>query len=133
MALKSYRDLLVWQKAMELVVSVYRLTTNLPPEEIFGLANQARRASVSIPSNIAEGYGRKGRGEYLHHLSISSGSLAELETQIIIMTRLEFITREQAKETWDLIQDVAKLQNKLIASLGSKHQPPKIQTLNPEP
>src|ERR1700687_5955116 len=78
--IKSYRDLETWQEAMNLVEKVYEITKSLPSEELYGLKSQIRRCSVSIPSNIAEGHGRKGSGEYLHHLSIAKGSLAELET-----------------------------------------------------
>jgi four helix bundle protein len=77
---KSYRELLVWQKAMELTVLVYRLTEGFPKREIYGLAAQIRRAGVSVPSNIAEGYGRGSRREYIQFLSIAQGSLKELET-----------------------------------------------------
>jgi len=94
--LKSYRELLVWQKAIELTVLVYRLTEVFPKREVYGLAAQLRRAAVSIPSNIAEGYGRGSRKEYLQFLSIAQGSLKELETQIILAQRLTYSTQSQA-------------------------------------
>lgn len=86
--LKSYRELLVWQKAIELTLLVYRLTEEFPKREIYGLAVQIRRAGVSVPSNIAGGYGRGGRREYIQFLSIAQGSLKELETQAILAQRL---------------------------------------------
>ncbi|HEY3319507.1 MAG TPA: four helix bundle protein [Planctomycetota bacterium] len=98
MALQSYRDLLVWQKAMDLVVSIYTLSRSFPNDERFGLTSQIRRASISVPSNIAEGYGRSHRGEYLHHLSIARGSLMEVETDLLAAVRLAFVTREQSSE-----------------------------------
>lgn len=123
MPLKTYRDLAVWQKAMDLVVTVYELSRRLPSEERFGLASQMQRPSVSVPANIAEGYGRVHRGDYLHHLSIARGSPAELETHVTIAVRLNFITREQAMEGWNLCQEVGKMLNKLIQSLEDKRRP----------
>ena len=115
--LKSYRDLVVWQKAMDLVVEIYKLTKKLPREERFGLTSQMRDAVVSIPSNIAEGYCRRRRGEYLHFLGIASGSLGELETQMIACGRLNFLTREDATTAWPLSQDVSRLLSSLMESL----------------
>ncbi|GAB4457859.1 MAG: four helix bundle protein [Anaerolineae bacterium] len=117
MTLKTYRELTVWQKAMDLVEAVYRLTQDFPAEEKFGLTSQLRRAAVSIPANIAEGYGRTHRGDYLRHLSIAKGSLLEVETHLIISVRLKFATREKAAESWRLSQQVGKMLSKLIASL----------------
>ena len=82
MRIKSYRDLLVWQKAIEIVVTSYRVAGELPKSELYGLTAQMQRAAVAIPANIAEGHGREHLGDYLHHLSIASGSLTELETHI---------------------------------------------------
>ena len=87
----SYRDLVVWQKSMDLVESSYRLVKLLPREEIYGLSSQIRRAAVSVLSNIAEGYGRKSRNSYAHFLSISQGSLKELETHLLLCQRLQFV------------------------------------------
>jgi len=95
--LQSYRDLMVWQKAIELAVLAYRLTEGFPRREIYGLASQMRRAGVSVPSNIAEGYGRASRREYLQFLSIAQGSLKELETQTILAEKLAFATSSQAR------------------------------------
>ncbi len=86
--IKGYRDLKVWQKAMELVVESYRLTKLLPRSELFGLVSQIQRAAVSIPANIAEGHGREHLGDYLRSLSIANGSLMELETHLLLIQRL---------------------------------------------
>ncbi|MFA5191548.1 MAG: four helix bundle protein [Verrucomicrobiia bacterium] len=117
MALKGYRDLQVWQKAIELVESVYKLTKTFPAEERFGLASQLQRAAVSIPANIAEGYGRSHLGDYLHHLSIGRGSLAELETHLVIAVRLKILSREDTLDAWNLSQRVGQMLTKLIQSL----------------
>ncbi len=115
--LKSYQELKVWKKSIDLVVEVYRLTKKYPPDERFGLTQQSRRASVSVPSNIAEGYGRRDRGDYLRHLSIANGSLKEVETQIVIAGRLKFVTKADVKECWSLLQQVGRMLAALIASL----------------
>lgn len=120
MTLQSYRDLEVWQKSMDLVEEIYLLTKLLPKIELFGLTSQMRRAAVSIPSNIAEGYGRIHRKEYINHLSIAQGSLQEAETQLQITVRLQYLDREQVKKAWNLMQDVGKMLRRLIASLSPK-------------
>ena len=108
---------------MDLVVMVYEISKGLPSQERYGLASQMQRAAVSVPANIAEGYGRIHRGDYLHHLSIARGSLAELETHVAIAVRLNFLTRERAMEGWSLCQEVGKMLNKLIESLEDKAKP----------
>lgn len=118
--LKSYRELLVWQKAMELVVLVYRLTETFPKREVYGLAAQLRRAGVSVPSNIAEGYGRGSRREYLQFLSIAQGSLKELETQVLIAERLTFATAAQASRLLSEAEAIGKMLGSLIRSLKAK-------------
>ncbi len=115
--IRSYRDLHVWQRAVELVEEIYRISTGFPPDERFGLTAQIRRAAVSIPSNIAEGYGRRRRAQYLHHLDIANGSLKEVETQLIIAGKLGFIHKEQAQQAWSLLQDTGKMLTGLIRSL----------------
>jgi len=91
----SFKDLIVWQKSYELVLEIYKTTGNFPKSEIYGLSQQMRRAAVSIPSNIAEGYGRKHKTEYNQFLSISYGSLLELETQFLLATDLNYISKNQ--------------------------------------
>ena len=115
--LHSYQDLKVWKKAIDMVVEVYRLTSQYPADERFGLTQQSRRASVSVPSNIAEEYGRRDRGDYLRHLSFANGSLKELETQIVIAGKLKYVSKQDAKSSWSLIQEVGRMLAALIASL----------------
>ena len=93
--IKSYQDLIAWQKAISLVTDVYALTADFPGHEIYGLTSQLRRASVSIPSNIAEGHGRATKGEFLQFLGHARGSLCEVQTQIFIARGLTYITLEQ--------------------------------------
>ncbi len=90
MKVRRYQDLIVWQKAMDLVEKVYEITRHYPREELYGLTAQSRKAAVSIPSNIAEGQGRSTTPDFLRHLSIAYGSLLELETQILIARRLKY-------------------------------------------
>jgi four helix bundle protein len=115
-AIQSHRDLLVWQKSMDLVVAIYRITQKLPSHEQFGLISQLRRAAVSIPSNIAEGYGRHSSGSYKQFLSISRGSLLELETQIELCVRLGYLTQP---DTVDISMAITEL-SKMLTSLISK-------------
>ena len=91
MTVKRYTDLVAWQKAMDLVEQIYRITKSFPKEELYGLSSQLRRAAISVPSNIAEGHCRNGRREFVHHLSIALGSLGEMETQIILASRLGYM------------------------------------------
>jgi four helix bundle protein len=109
MEVKSYRDLEVWRKSMSLVEEIYRLSSGLPRIEEFGLKIQMRRAAVSIPSNIAEGHSRRHSREFLQHLSISSGSLAELETQFDLAVRLNLIPASEAEEATRLCQEIGKM------------------------
>jgi len=94
--IKSFHDLIVWQKAMDLVEANYKVTKSFPKEELYGLTNQIRRALDSIPSNIAEGQGRDSTKEFIHHLSIAYGSLYEVETQLLIAQRLNYISQQDA-------------------------------------
>ena len=96
MAAAHYQELIAWQKAMDLVEVVYRVTRQFPPEERYGLTNQLRRSAVSIPSNIAEGQGRGVGAEFAHHLRIANGSRQEVETQILIAQRLRYIDGKEA-------------------------------------
>lgn len=102
---------------MKLVDLVYDLLLHFPADERFAMSQQMRRAASSIPANIAEGYGRKHRAEYLHHLSYSFGSLCELETFLIISSRRKYATKDELKPIWSQAQVVGKMLNKLIASL----------------
>jgi four helix bundle protein len=109
--------LIVWQKAMDLVEAVYRATTGFPKEEVFGLRAQVRKAVVSIPSNIAEGEGRRTTADFLRFLSIAHGSLREVETQVLIAERLGYIDAETRRGVMDSAAEVGRLINGLIRSL----------------
>lgn len=114
---KSYQDLIVWQKSMDLVERVYRMTTVFPRDEVYGLSSQIRRAAVSIPSNIAEGQARKSTAEFLHFLSIAQGSRAEVETQTLIAQRLGYVTPNQIKEILSLLEEISRMLNTLRSKL----------------
>jgi len=112
---QHYRDLLVWQKAIELVTDIYRVTRGFPKDELYGLTSQIRRAAVSIPSNIAEGQGRLTRGEFRQFLGQARGSYAELETQLIIARNLGYLS--QPGNLIEQLAEVGRLLNGLLSSL----------------
>ena len=114
---QSYQDLVVWNKAMELVLEIYRLTQDFPKEEIFGLMSQLRRSAVSIPSNIAEGQGRLSRGEFRVFLGNARGSLSELETQILISRKLDYLKESDAVGLMEMVSEIGRILNGLIASM----------------
>ncbi len=113
---KCYKDLKVWQKAMDLVIESYRLTKLLPKSETYGLASQTQRAAVSIPANIAEGHGREHLGDYLRHLSIARGSWMKLETLLLIMTR-PYIPIDEVKGTFEMVRELDRMLSGLAKSL----------------
>ena len=119
----SFKDLLVWQKAIDLTARIYALTANFPKAEVFGLSSQLQRAAVSIASNIAEGHARGSTKEYLRFISIASGSLAEVETQLIIANKLQFINQETLGELLEKTGEIGRmlrgLQKSLKANLPS--------------
>jgi four helix bundle protein len=117
MAISSYRDLIAWQKAMDLVVTVYQATEPYPNREMFGLTNQSRRAAVSVPSNIAEGQGRGSTKDYVHFLRIARGSLQELETQLILAQRLGFLPDSHLESLLAQSDEVSRIISGLIRSL----------------
>ncbi|HTS89038.1 MAG TPA: four helix bundle protein [Gemmatimonadales bacterium] len=114
---RGHYPLLVWRKAMDLAESTYAVTLRLPQHETYGLASQLRRAAASIPSNIAEGYGRSSRKDYLRHLGIANGSLLELETQIILAERVAYLTEQKAKVILGLSSEVGKMLARMVAGL----------------
>lgn len=124
-SVKSYRDLIVWKKSVDLVELVYNITGRFPSNERFGLMSQMQRSAVSIPSNIAEGWGRKSTRSYIHFLSIASGSLAELMTQVEISSRLGFCRKEEKGEIDNQGSEISKmlfvLIQKLERNLNTKH------------
>lgn len=115
--MKDYRELIVWQRSMDLVEQVYRLAKYLPKEEVYGLSDQMRCAAVSIPSNIAEGNGRSAEKEYIHFLNIARGSKHELETQLLICVRLNYLQEEDVSPTMALCEQIGRMLNSLIKSL----------------
>ncbi len=117
---RDYRDLIVWQKAMDLVEAIYRATGTFPRDEIYGLISQLRRAAVSIPSNIAEGNGRNTTRDYLNFLGMAYGSVKEVETQVLIAERLRYIDSDQAGQLVAITEEVARLISGLTNSLKQK-------------
>ena len=110
---ESYRDLKVWQRAIQMTLAIYGLTTGFPKEEMFGLTSQIRRAAVSVASNIAEGYGRGSKGEYKQFLAMARGSNLEVQTQLFLATELSYGHSVQLKTT----DDLSKILNSLLAKL----------------
>lgn len=118
--IKSYKDLIVWQKAIELVTDVYILTATFPAEEKFGITSQLNRAVVSVPTNIAEGWGRESSKNYIQFLKISRGSLMEVETLLLISKNLKFITDDKYNLYCNKIEEIAKILQGLIKSIKQK-------------
>jgi four helix bundle protein len=114
---RSYKDLVAWEKAMDLVTATYRSTARFPKEEQFGLTSQLRRAAVSIPSNIAEGQGRLSEKEFRYFLGQARGSLMEVETQLQIAKNLGYMEAEQTKELLESCAEVGRILNGLMASI----------------
>ncbi|MFO0889272.1 MAG: four helix bundle protein [Isosphaeraceae bacterium] len=120
MTVRQYQDLIVWQKAMDLVARVYEVSESFPRREMFGLTNQLRRAAVSVPSNIAEGQGRHSTRDFLRHLSIARGSLQEVETQILIAARLNYLTETAIAELLERTAEASRLMSGLSTSLSRR-------------
>jgi four helix bundle protein len=123
MSVRHYSDLIAWQKAMDLVVLVYRATERFPSIERFGLSNQLRRAAVSVPSNIAEGQGRHATRDFLRYLAIAYGSLQEVETQLVIAFRLVYLEEASRPGLFDQTREVARLINGLRRALSREDLP----------
>ena len=126
----SYKDLIVWQKAMDLVVEIYRICKFLPKEENYGLSDQMRRSVVSIASNIAEGQARDSKKDFIRFLSIAQGSKAELETQIEICRRLKYIPDNELQKSENLASETGKMLRNLIRKL---QEPSSFPTNNYQP
>ncbi len=120
MAGKNYRDLIAWEKAFEFTLAVYRETADFPAEEKYGITAQLRKSCVSIPSNIAEGEGRKSSGEFRHFIFIALGSLKEAETQILICRELNYLKPDKATGLMAMAAEVGRLLNGLAKSLSTK-------------
>ena len=121
--METHKDLRVWQQSIEMVTSIYLMTQSFPKEETFGLVSQLRRASVSVPSNIAEGYARGTDKEKLHFLRISSGSMSEVETQLLLSLNLGYIDQEKYNELSEIETSVWKQLNSLISSIKKRLTP----------
>lgn len=119
----SYKDLVVWQQAMDLVELIYQASGRWPQSERYGLVAQVRRAAVSVVSNVAEGQGRNSRGEFLQFLGNAKGSLLETETQILLAQRLKYLNDEEAREILDKIERVSRLLYGLMQSLKKSEKP----------
>jgi len=120
MKVNTFRDLLAWQKAMELVVAIYEVSHAFPQTEVFGLTGQIRRAAVSVPSNLAEGFGRRSRTDYARYILMAAGSLYEVQTQLEIALRLKYLTAESHARLFNLSREVeylmSRLREKMLAS-----------------
>ncbi len=119
-SIKSYKDLIIWQKSIDLAVEVYKLSAKFPKEEIYGMTSQIRRAVSSISLNIAEGYGRNTTKNYINSLYIAQGSLQEVESAIILSIRLNFIKEEDCEKVNSIMLEEFKMFNALINSLENK-------------
>ena len=117
---KTYRDLVVWQKSMVLVTEVYEISKKFPKDELYGLTSQIRRCAISIPSNLAEGYGRNSTNDYIHFLRIASGSLYELQTQMEISLNLQYIDRREFENLYELSREIERMLSSLIRKLRKK-------------
>jgi len=115
--MKNYRDLILWQKSVELVLDIYKLTEQFPQKEFFGITAQIRRCAVSIPSNVAEGFGRKPNKEFMRFLTIAMGSLFELQTQLFISLKLDFINQEIHKIVYSDTREIEIILKTLIEKL----------------
>ncbi|HET9699620.1 MAG TPA: four helix bundle protein [Burkholderiales bacterium] len=120
MSIADFRDLSVWQLAMDLAESVYHLTLRYPKSEIYGLSSQLQRAAVSIPSNIAEGHARDSTKEFLRFLSVAQGSLAELETQLILSGRLNYLDQNQLTPLLEKSREVGRMPHGLQHALRAR-------------
>lgn len=117
MTVNSYKDLKVWQRSIQFCKSLYKLTSDFPKEELYGLTAQIRRCAISIPSNIAEGHARNYTNDYIRFISIALGSVAELETQLILAIELNYAKKEQTKELLTELSEIGKMLNGLKKSL----------------
>lgn len=117
--IKDFKDLIVWQKAMELAAETYLIVKKLPKEELFALSDQIRRAAISIPSNIAEGQGRNSTKEFIHFLAIAKGSKAELETQLLLCVKVNYLNSSEIGTAINLVQEVGKMINAIQKSLAA--------------
>ncbi|MBP5650945.1 MAG: four helix bundle protein [Bacteroidales bacterium] len=119
MKVKTYKDLIVWQKAMEMTTLLYKIIKKLPKEVTYTLSDQMRRAAISIPSNIAEGFGRNSKKEYLQFLYIANGSVCELETQLTLCVNINYLSETETQPIMDLLSEIGKIIMKITKNLNS--------------
>ena len=117
--IKTFRDLIVWQKSVDLVTQIYLASGNFPKSEFYGLISQLRRSAVSIPSNIAEGYGRRSTGDYVRFLQIFVGSLYELQTQLEIAKKLEYLTEFEFNGLYENTREIERMLLSLVSKIRS--------------
>ena len=120
--MKTYRDLIVWQKAMQMVTDIYQLTGDFPKNELYGLTSQIRRCAISIPSNIAEGYGRNSTDDYLRFLNISRAYLYELQTQLEISFNLNFLVKADFEKIYEATREIERMLGSLIIKINRTKQ-----------
>ncbi len=125
--IRSYRDLSVWQKGVDLAVDLYGVTKRFPASERFGLCSQIQRSGVSIPSNIAEGHSKHGRGQYLNHLGHSRGSLSELETLLLISNRVGFVNAATFRALAQRTDEIGRMLHGLVESVEASEPPNRRQ------
>ena len=120
--MKTFRDILVWQKSMSFVTEIYNESKSFPKEEVYGLTSQIRRSAVSIPSNISEGFGREGVADYLRFLNIGIASLFELQTQLEIAFNLKYLSEKVFKNLYELSREIERMLSSFIRSIKSKNK-----------
>ena len=118
--IKTYRDLIVWQKSMSLVTDIYRLSRSFPKDEVYGLTSQMRSCAISIPSNIAEGNGRAPTNDYIRFLRMAVGSLYELQTQLEISRNLEYISKTDFDTSYESSREIERMLSSLLRKLNDK-------------
>jgi four helix bundle protein len=119
--MRTHKDLDVWKKSIEMVTEIYKIATHFPKDELYGLTNQIRRAAVSVPSNIAEGAGRNSSKEFLQFLNYATGSLSEIETQIIIAHNLGYLKNEEKQNIDNILSDIFKMLSRLAQSIQNRN------------
>lgn len=122
--IKNFRELIVWKKSFDFALNIYHATEKFPAHERFGLTSQIRRASLSIPSNIAEGYCRNTRKDYVHFLDIAQGSSAEVETQVLFAKELQYLSTEKTKELLDKLLEIQKILQTIRKKLRNSNPAP---------
>jgi len=118
--IKTYRDLIIWQKSMALVTQIYMVTKRFPNDETYTLISQMRRCAISIPSNIAEGYGRKSTNDYIRFLNIAMGSIYELQTQLEISLNLKYLKEKDFEKFYELCRELERMLSSMTRKLGSQ-------------